>query len=166
MIETNGQGNGYLYNMNKKFKKKTSHKCFLISNTILALVLIGMGLVWATAMFDTSRGGGKSNCAASHFFNDVKGGVKDDKLTFGGINGLLYLFGKFTKEVGTLETNTIPELGLTDMAEKLNDNMDTFYTTYKDYKIDSCNPKSPEGTKITTDLSQNMEEGINDDIDY
>lgn len=160
------QHEGYFKRMNRGIKSKTSHKCFLFTNTVLTLILIVGGGMWMNLVNQASKGAGKSECAASHFFNDVRGGVKDDKVTFGGIDGLLYLFGKFTEEIKNVDPNKIDEYKLNDKNTALTNSMAQFYKDYKNSTIDSCNPQSPEGTKLTPDLIQNLAPSINDDVQF
>lgn len=147
--------------------KKSSNKLFLLVNTILAVVLIVLGIKFVDHVYATSRAAGKSECAVSHFFNDFKGGIKDDRVTFGGMDGLLYLFDKFTTEINGLSKNTIPDLMLQDQSNNLSDGMMTFFDNYYTSQIESFDVASAsKGKKITPDFIQNLLPQINEDVQY
>lgn len=105
-----------------------------------------------------------TECAFSHFFNDIRGGVKDDDTVFGGIDGLRYLFGKLKGELGKLEKNNIPDLELAKKASDLKQSLGDYYTKFKDSTVSSCNPAS-QGKKIIPDSIGYLTPNINELIE-
>jgi len=93
-------------------------------------------------MFETARAAGKTDCALSHFFNDIRGGVKDGNTVFGGLDGLTYLFGKLKGEITTLQTNNIPALELGKKGAALEEAVTAYYDKFSGATIPSCNPEN------------------------
>lgn len=137
-------------------------QCFIwYCSLLLVTLLVFVGSVWFYFFLKTVSGTGMTDCAFSHFFNDIRGGVKDDGVVFGGADGLKYLFGKLKGELGKAEKNQIPELELTKKSENLKTSVAQFYAKFKDSTLPSCSPDSPT-KKVSPDSILMLTPNINE----
>lgn len=159
MEDTKRSPNGYF--IGKKLRSKKG-QCFIwYCSLLIIFLLIFAGGVWFYYFLLTASGTGMTDCALSHFFNDIRGGVKDDNVVFGGIDGLRYLFGKLKGELSKLEKNNIPELELQKKAETLKSSVSDFYATYNTSTVTTCNPQFGE-KKVSPDSILSLTPEINE----
>ena len=148
----------------KRMKSKKGKKIIWWCSVFVMILLMITGAFWYMYMFETSRGAGSSDCALSHLFNDIRGGVKDKEIVFGGMDGLTYLFNKLKEEMKKLSKNSIPDLELGQKGEDLENAITAYYEQFRNKTVPSCNPESPE-KQVTPTIIEQLVPGINPIID-
>lgn len=79
---------------NKTIKKMASDKfkkTIVGCSLILVLALSVLGILWTVFMFKAVSGVNRTDCSMSNTFENIKEGVKNDDVTFGGFSGINYL---------------------------------------------------------------------------
>jgi uncharacterized membrane protein len=75
----------------RKMASDNSKKMIVGCSLVLVVVLTVLGIIWGVFMFGAIGGVRRTSCSVGHTFENIKEGVKNDEITFGGLQGMRFL---------------------------------------------------------------------------
>lgn len=149
----------------KKMASDSNKKMIIGCSLVLVVALTVLGIIWGVFMFNSIGGVRRTSCSVGHTFENIKEGVKNDDITFGGLKGMRYLLDKIGESLDNIQASDLTAITTADLDTKGNDAFDTlgpFHASKTGDRTQSC--ATGTAASITPDHIANLTPTFNDEV--